>query len=222
MADSGKPFLPCPCLCLVTDRRWCTDASLEAKVARALEGGVDLVQLREKDPQRPLSSRGFLDLARLLRHLTRGKALFVVNDRVDIALACDADGVHLGEASIPVDVARRLMGKDRLVGRSVHSVEGAKAAEEEGADYLIVGTVFETPSHPGKVSEGLDLLRQAKEAVGIPFLGIGGITPSNAASVVEAGAGGVAVISAILASWDPASAATALRETADRALQGVK
>jgi thiamine-phosphate pyrophosphorylase len=137
---------------------------------------------------------------------------------VDIALASDADGVQVGASSLPVSVARRLLGDTRLVGCSVHSVEEARQAEADSADYLIVGTVFETASHPGKEPEGLGLVRQVRGAVRIPILGIGGITAANAAQVVQAGADGVAVISALLGVEDPSRAARELRATLEAAL----
>ena len=165
-----------------------------------------MVQLREKD----LPARALLDLAKRLRAVTTDKALLIVNDRVDVALLCDADGVQLGEDGLDVAAARELLGHDRLIGRSVHSIEGAVAAELEGADYLVLGTIFPTASHPGAETGGLDLVRAATNAVRIPVLGIGGITAGNAAAVMDAGASGIAVITAITLADDPASAARGL------------
>ena len=186
---------------------------LVRKVALALEGGVNMVQLREKD----LPGGKLLEMARQLRRVAHPEALFLVNERVDVALACEADGVHLGEEALSTAAARRIAGNNLLIGRSVHSVEGAVAAQEEGADFLLVGTIFETGSHPGVEPAGLDLLRNLGAYLHIPFAGIGGIRPSNAHEVIATGASGVAVISAILASEDPKRAAQTLRKAIDAA-----
>ena len=165
-----------------------------------------MVQLREKD----MPPFELLRLARHLRRITEGRALLIVNDRVDVAMLAGADGVQLGETALDVADVRHIVGPDMLIGRSVHSEVGAVDAECQGADYLILGTVFETASHPEGHIGGLDLVREVTEAVGIPVLGIGGITPDNASSVVEAGASGVAVITAITMAEDPYVAATHL------------
>ncbi|MBI2872448.1 MAG: thiamine phosphate synthase [Chloroflexi bacterium] len=197
-----------PCLALVTDRRLAGERTLEEVVARAVDGGVDLVQLREKDlPGGPL-----LALAQRLREVTRQRALLFVNERVDVALACGADGVQLGEKALPVAVARQLAGGSLLIGRSVHTVEGAVEAERQRADLVVVGTVFPSRSHPGGPVGGTELVRQVAAAVRAPVLGIGGILLGNAHQVIHAGAGGVAVVSAIMASRDPAQAARGLRQ----------
>lgn len=165
-----------------------------------------MVQLREKD----MPPFELLRLSRRLRRITEGRALLIVNDRVDVAMLAGADGVQLGETALDVADVRHLVGPDMLIGRSVHSEVGAVDAECQGADYLILGTVFETASHPEGHIGGLDLVREVTEAVGIPVLGIGGITPDNANSVLEAGASGVAVITAITMAEDPHIAATHL------------
>ena len=195
-----------PCLCLVTDRKRTKSGDAAATVAASLDGGVGMVQLREKD----MPPFELLRLARRLRLVTRGRALLVVNDRVDVAMLSGADGVQLGETALDVADVRKLVGPDMLIGRSVHSEVGAVDAECQGADFLVLGTVFETASHPDGRVGGLDLVREVTEAVGIPVLGIGGITPANAASVMEAGASGAAVITAITMSDDPRTAASDL------------
>ena len=162
-----------------------------------------MVQLREKG----LPAGELLALARELRRVTEGKALLVVNDRVDIAMLCGADGVQLGENGLDVASARRLVGADMVIGRSVHSVEGAVKAEAEGADFLVLGTIFETASHPGGRTGGLGLVREVSGRVNVPVIGIGGITGSNAGGLVEAGAAGVAVITAVSMAGDPRGAA---------------
>ncbi len=183
-----------PILCLVTDRTACLGRPLERVVAAAVGAGVNLVQLRERD----LPARQLLDLGRsLLEPVRRGGAALVVNDRVDVALALGADGVQLGGGSLPVREARRLVGDGMLVGCSAHSLEDALRAEGEGADYLVLGTIFETRSHPGLQPAGLDLVARVAGAVRIPVVAIGGIREGNAGSVMAAGARGVAVITAI-------------------------
>lgn len=200
------PQLHIPCLCLVTDRKRTKSGDVAATVAASLEGGVGMVQLREKD----MPAFELLRLARRLRRVTEGRALLVVNDRVDVAMLAGADGVQLGETALDVADVRKLVGPDMLIGRSVHSEVGAVDAECQGADYLVLGTVFETASHPAGRVGGLDLVREVTASVGIPVLGIGGISAANAASVMESGASGVAVITAITMSEDPQSAASDL------------
>ena len=210
-----KSRIPVPTLCLVTDRRLCSSGpqSLEKAVAGAVKGGVDLVQLREKD----LPGGELLELGKMLRRVTEGSALFFVNERVDVALACGADGVQLGEDAMPVEAARRVSGDGLIVGRSVHSLEGALDAEAAGADFLVVGTVFTTGSHPdGKIS-GPQLLSEIAGRVGIPFLGIGGIHSGNLHGVISSGASGAAVVSAVLGARDPEKATAQLKETMEAA-----
>ena len=199
--------LPAPALCLVTDRRQCGGRRLEEVVAAAVDGGVDLVQLREKD----MPAGRLLALARCLRGLTRGRALLFVNDRVDVALASDADGVQLGEEGLPVEAARQAAAGRLLLGRSVHSVEGAVAAEAEGADLLLAGTIFPTSSHATAPIAGLGLLERLRDRVAIPYLAIGGVNEGNVDAAIDAGASGAAAITAITMAPDPAEAVKALR-----------
>lgn len=184
---------------LVTDRHQCRGDLVQA-VAAAVEGGVHAVQLRAKD----LPDAELIALGRLLKAAVAGRALLLVNGNPDIAQAIGADGVHLPENS-PVS-----MRAVALIGRSVHSVESALAAEAEGACYVIYGNVYETGSHPGAPAAGLDRLREVTSAVNIPVLAIGGITAARVPEVMTAGAAGIAVISAILASPDPGAAAADL------------
>ena len=195
--------LTVPCLALVTDRRLSQTRSLEEAVVQAIEGGANLVQLREKD----LPSNELLALAEKLRAVIRGRALFLVNDSLDVALACAADGIHLPEQGLPVAAARRLAGEGFIIGRSVHSVEEAVRARHEGADYVQVGSIFASRSHPGQAPAGLGLLEAVAAAVRIPILAVGGITAANVGEVMRAGAGGSAVISTILGAPSPREAA---------------
>jgi len=201
--------LTVPCLALVTDRSALGGLSLEEAVAQAVEGGANLVQLREKD----LPAADLLALAERLRAVTRlGRALFLVNDRLDVALACAADGVHLPERGLPVAVARRLAGDGFIIGRSVHGVAEAVRAQEEGADYVQVGPIFASRSHPDQPPAGLALLEAVAAAVTIPILAVGGVTAANVGETMAAGASGAAVISAILGAPSPREAARALAQ----------
>ncbi len=207
------PALSLPCLCLVTRREPWGENALVQKVAAAVEGGVTVVQLREKD----LPGGHLLSLALRLRQVSYGRALLVVNERVDVALACGAQGVELGEEALPVAEVRRLVGSQVLIGRSVHSVEGAVGAERDGADFLVVGTIFPTASKPGVETAGLALLRQVGQAVNIPYLAIGGVNDENVSQVIEAGAAGVAIIGAILEAPDSKAAAARLKQAMEAA-----
>ena len=210
-----RPPLPIPCLCLVTDRLLCRCdlGELEARVAGAIRGGVNLVQLREKD----LPGGRLLELAERVRRLTEGSALLFINERVDVAVACGADGVQLGEHGMAVADARRVAGEDILIGRSVHNVNGAVEAERAGADLLLVGSTFATSSHSGVEPSGPQLLSRIADRESIPLLGIGGISAGNVGQVIGAGASGAAVISAILGSADPEGAARDMKRNIDAA-----
>lgn len=182
-------------LYLVTDRRWLGRRSLEEDVEEALMGGATLVQIREKE----ISSRAYLELAGKVKAVTdRYGVPLIVNDRIDIALAVDAGGVHVGPDDLPVSVARRLLGPDKIVGASASSLEEALVFQAQGADYLGVGAVF--PTATKKITEKVDLetLARIKAAVRIPVTAIGGIDAGNAPAVMKTGVDGVAVVSAIL------------------------
>ncbi len=199
---------------LVTDRALCGGANgLVVAVHAAFAGSVDAVQLREKD----LPPDALLPLARRLREVTAGRALLIVNGPLEVALACNADGIHLPEAAQMVERPARPF----LLGRSVHSVEAALRAEAQGCDYLIAGPVYATRSHPGSPPAGASLIEEVSRAVRIPVLAIGGVTAERVEEVVRAGASGAAVISAILAAPDPATAARDLRRALDAAWAGV-
>lgn len=200
-------MLPRPCLVLITDRGRSRLPLLEA-IAQAVGAGVDVVQLRAGD----LAPDELLALAREIRALTAGRALFVVHSDVTVALAVAADGVHLSERGPPVAEVRARGGERLLVGRSVHSVAAARQAEAEGVDYIQVGAVFATASHPGRAPAGLGLVREVRAAVKLPLTAVGGITHENAGQVLAAGADGVAVIGALLGSDDPAGAVRRLRD----------
>jgi len=195
-----------PTLCFISDRHQCPNGELEPVVQAAIDGGANVVQLREKD----LPAGELFLLGMTVRRLTRGKALLLVDDRCDVAQACGADGVHLPESGLPTSMARWILGRHALVGRSVHDVDAAQQAERDGADLVQFGPVFATSSKPDAKPVGIKALREVASSISIPVLAVGGITPENAAQVIEAGASGVAVISAICAAEDPKGATEAL------------
>ena len=194
-------------LYLITDRHQTAGRNLPAVVEEALAGGVRAVQLREKD----LTPRELLELARTLRNLTgRYGATLIINDRVDIALTVEADGVHLGEASIPAAAARRLLGPDRLIGVSCHNTEGALAAETSGADFITFGPVYPTPSKATYGPPvGVERLSETAELLRIPVFALGGIKRENTPEAMATGAAGIALISAIIAAGNPTKEACA-------------
>src|SRR5262245_46447926 len=194
---------------LVTDREQTNGRPLLEVIGAALRGGVGAVQLRE----RGLETRALLELATALRQATRAAgAALLINDRVDVALACEADGLHLPGHSFAVAEARTLLGPRRLIGISTHHPDEVAAAAAAGADFAGFGPGFATPSKAGYGPPlGLDALARARAAAALPLFAIGGVDASNAAAVRAAGADGVAVIRAVLAADDPAGAASALR-----------
>ncbi|WP_394713831.1 thiamine phosphate synthase [uncultured Desulfuromonas sp.] len=196
-------------LYLISDRRQTGGRDLLDVIEAALHGGVQAVQLREKD----LSSRELYTLGCALRELTRRyQARLLINDRIDIALAVDADGVHLTEQSLEVGVARQLLGPDKLIGVSTHHVDRAVAVEQQGADFITFSPIYATPSKAAYgAPQGLDKLRNLCRQVSLPVIALGGINAQRRQAVLAAGATGCAVISAILAANDPCQAAKALR-----------
>lgn len=188
-------------LYFITDRTQTTEGRLSIVVEQALVGGVRMVQLREKD----LSSRAFFELALELRTLTtKFQAMLIINDRIDIALAVGADGVHLGLSSIPVSAARTLLGKTKKIGYSAHSIEEALQAEHAGADFVTFGPVFDTPSKR-KYGQpvGIILLADVVKKLSIPVYALGGIKTSMVAKVMKTGCFGIALISAIMEDKEP-------------------
>jgi thiamine-phosphate pyrophosphorylase len=202
-------------LYVITDRQQSGRRPLLTVVEAALRGGARAFQLREKD----LQPRDLYLLALRMRQLTQVYgARLLINDRLDVALAVNADGVHLTPTSLPASVARRLLGPDRLLGVSTHNLAEAQAAAEEGADFVVFGPVFFTPSKaPYGQPIGLDALRAVRAALGLPILAIGGIKKANLDQVIAAGADGIAVISAVISADDPAAATQDLLATLDGA-----
>lgn len=187
----------------VTDRSWLNGAKLAEQVEQALKGGATFVQLREKQ----LDTGEFLREAEEIRRLCRlYQVPFVINDNVDVALAVDADGVHVGQSDMEAGDVRSKLGPDKIIGVSAHTVEQALLAQERGADYLGVGAVFTTNSKDDAESVSLETLRAICEAVDIPVVAIGGVSRNNIAKLGGSGISGVAVISAIFAQKDIGSA----------------
>lgn len=183
----------------VTGRSLFGDRRDEEVIAELARGGAKIVQLREKS----LSSRDFYDLAVLYRMETRryGMAL-IINDRVDIALAAEADGAHLGSDDLPVRAARAVLGPGAIIGGSAHSVEEALRIQDEGATYVNIGPLFPTPTKPGAAPVGLTAVKEVAGAISMPFTVMGGVTLENLDSVLSAGAKKIGVVSAIFAAKD--------------------
>lgn len=195
-------------LLLVTDRTQTRDRPLSAVIRDAMESGLPAVQLRERD----LRTNELLLLAETLLAITRPRgASLIVNDRLDLALALELSGVHLRANSLPTAVARRLAGPQRLVGVSTHSLDEVRRANDDGADYVVFGPVFDTPSkRPFGPPQGLETLAAICAKSAVPVFAIGGVTPARARAARQAGAYGVAVIGAILMQHDVRAATTQL------------
>ena len=192
-----------PALYVILDRDAARGRDLLDLLAAAVAGGCRMVQLREK----AWASGQLLPLAERLRARCAADGVtFIVNDRVDLALAVDADGVHLGQDDLPARAARPLLRPGMILGISTHSVAQARAAQADGADYVAVGSMFATATKPDFELVGPDLVRILRSQIRVPLIGIGGITPDNVQEVIRAGADGVAVISAVGAADDPRAA----------------
>ena len=204
-------------LYVITDEALAGGLSHSEIARRAVAGGADVIQLRHK----VLGGQELVRIGREIRAITKpAGALFIVNDRLDVALACEADGVHLGQGDIGPGIARQLAPSGFIIGVSVGSLEEALRAEAEGSDYVALSPVFWTPSKtdagPG---HGLGRLRKIRDAVKIPVLAIGGIGTGNARDVIRAGADGIAVISAVVSAPDITGAARNLKSLIRQAKQ---
>jgi len=204
-------------LYLVTDRELCGTRGIESVVAQAVSGGVRYVQLREKGT----STRAFIDLAKRVKEILLPLDVpLIINDRVDVALAAGADGIHVGQDDMPYETARKILGPSALIGLSVETWEDVVSAQNLDVDYLGVSPVFETPTKTDtKGMWGLEGLARIKAYSRHPLVGIGGLNAANAEAVVLAGADCVAVVSAICADADPFRAAKKLDEIIRGALQ---
>ena len=202
-------------LYLVTDRGLCPEGrSLVQTVKEAVEGGVTMVQLREKD----IDTRTFIEEALELKALLGPLGVpLIINDRVDVALASDADGVHIGQSDMPYAIARRLLGPDRIIGLSVENMDQVAQADALDVDYIGVSPVFATPTKTDTARPfGLDGLREAVRITKHPTVAIGGMNALTAADVMAAGTDGIAVVSAIIAAPDPRAAAEELKNIVDK------
>lgn len=197
-------------LYLVTDRSFLGGKSIEEAVEEAIKGGVTLVQVREKDA----SSREFYEVALKVKKVTdKYKVPLIIDDRLDIAQAVDASGVHLGQSDLPLKLARNILGKDKIIGISVGNVAEAKEAEAAGADYVGIGTIFFTGTKKDiKTPIGIEGLTEIVKNIKIPSVAIGGINQENTKAVLKSGTNGVAVISAILGKKDIRGAAEEFRK----------
>ena len=181
-------------LCFITDRKACK-LSCEEMTLKVLRAGLKWVQYRDKEKSR----REIYEKAIRLRKLTKDfNAVLIVNDYADIAIAVDADGVHLGQNDLPVEEARKIMGNNKIIGISTHNLEQAKEAEKGGADYIGFGPIFRTTTKDAGMPKGTDMLKEIKRQVHVPVVAIGGINIENIRSGLDAGVDAVAVASAIL------------------------
>lgn len=201
-------------ICVITTEVPDMDRTAIDIAEEAILGGATVIQLREKNT----GSQEFLNKAKLLLNLTqKAKIPLIINDRVDIALAANADGVHLGQEDMPIAEARRIVGKNKIIGISVTDLEEAIKAEEQGADYLGVGPIFPTPSKVDAAEPmGIEGLKEVRKHVKIPIVAIGGITGGNIDEVIQAGANGIAVISAVALAPDIREATRELVSKVDR------
>lgn len=198
----------------VTDSSRLAGMSLAQAVEKAIAGGVTMLQLREKDAD----PGKFLSLALEIKAVCKSHGVpFIVNDDLEVALACGADGVHVGQSDLEAGRARELLGKDKLLGVSAQTVEQALLAENRGADYLGVGAIFSTSTKKDADDVSLDTLRDICSAVSIPVVAIGGISAENLDELRGTGIAGVAVVSAIFAQTDPEKAAGNLKALAEAA-----
>lgn len=196
-------------LYLCTDRGLMTTKTIEESVELAIQGGVTLVQLREKD----CSSKDFYETAIRVKKITdQYNVPLIIDDRVDIALAVDAAGVHVGQSDLPATVVRSIMGNEKIVGVSAATVEEAVKAQKDGADYIGVGAMFSTSTKKNTRNVSMDLLAKIRKAVDIPIVVIGGINQSNAAGFAGTGINGLSVVSAIVAQKDIKKAAQDLKQ----------
>lgn len=195
-------------LYLCTDRSLMTAPTLEQAVNDAIKGGCTVVQLREKHA----TSREFYQLALSLKRITGYYGIpLIINDRLDIAAAVNAEGVHLGQKDLPADIARAVLGEEKIIGVSANNLQAAINAELDGADYIGVGAVFQTSTKTDTKPVTIDKLKEIRSAVKIPMVAIGGIKRSNISQLNGTGINGVAVVSAVIGSKDITAAARELK-----------
>jgi len=196
-------------LYLVTDRSLSLGRSLERVVEEAVQGGVTMVQLREKD----CTTKEFYELAMTLKRVLKPYGVpLIINDRVDIALACDAEGVHIGQSDMPYAIARKLLGKEKIIGLSVENLQDAMDANALDIDYIGISPVFNTATKTDTATAlGLEGVREIAGISRHPAVGIGGVQATNAGEIIAAGAVGISVVSAIMSAVNPKDAASQLK-----------
>lgn len=204
-------------LYLVTDRRLTLGRPLEQVVEEAVKGGVTIVQLREKEA----TSREFYELAVRLKQILYSYSIpLIINDRLDIALACDADGLHIGQEDIPYPVARKLLGPDKIIGLSVENHKDVDQANQWDIDYIGLSPVFVTNTKTNTAPAlGLEGVKELTALSVHPSVGIGGIHPHNAGEIIRAGADGIAVVSALMSASNPRKVAEELTQIIKRSIQ---
>jgi len=196
-------------LYVIADKKVCGDKNIEEVISQAIDGGAQMIQYRDKESD---DEKFFQIASRLKEICTEKNVPFIINDRVIIALKTGADGVHLGQEDLSMKEARGILGSEKILGKSAETIQQAKEAEEEGADYVGIGPIFHTPSKQIKASIGTDIIRKTKGILRIPFFAIGGINLNNLDQIVQAGGKRIAVISAIASSDDMKSSAEKLLE----------
>lgn len=197
-------------LYLVTDRSLALGRTIEWVVEEAVKGGVSLVQLREKD----CSTKDFYDLSMRMKAILKPYHIpLIINDRLDIALACDAEGLHIGQSDMPYAVARKWLGKDKIIGLSVENIEDVMEANKLDVDYIGISPVFSTPTKTDTATAlGLEGIREIMNISRHPSVGIGGISRANAHEILNAGANGISVVSAIMSADSPQESARQLKQ----------
>ncbi len=171
----------------------------KSDVRNAVKSGCNIVQYREKNK----SKKQLIEEAKLLKNICKDKSIFLINDYVDVALEVDADGVHLGQSDYPIDLARKLLGENKIIGLTVHTVEEALAAEKMGVDYISLAPIFKTDTKEDSgIPCGVDMISKVKEKVKIPLIAVGGINKKNVRDVISKGADGIVAVSAVLDSND--------------------
>jgi thiamine-phosphate pyrophosphorylase len=200
-------------LYVIADKKICKDRRIEDVVEQAIEGGAQMVQYRDKDS----TDRDFLETAAMLQNICKKRKMpFIINDRVDIAAYLRVDGVHLGQDDLPLKIARKILGIGKIIGISAENIDQTKEAEKHGADYVGIGPIFDTPTKDIEKPIGLEIIRQAKKYLKIPFFPIGGINLENLAQVIGAGSPRIAVGSAVICTDDIRSATRNILEKIHR------
>ena len=208
-------------LYLITDDGYLSGRDWLKAVEDAIRGGVNVIQYRSKSGTK--TTREMYEELLKLRELTKKYGIpLIVNDRVDLALAVDADGVHIGQDDLPADVVRKILGEEKIIGISTHSLEEVEEANKLPVDYIAFGSIFRTPTKEKPIVVGVEKLKEAKKIAQKPLVAIGGIMPYNVDEVIKAGADGVAVISAILGFNDTYKAAESMKRAIERTRRELK